>query len=347
MQRNKIFIAHSNSGQQLLDWHARRENCARNLGYKIETMAMMDYHPYTIFPYLDKKWKKRDTVLMRFYEKLGEKIADSDIFIHYNGALIHPKFLQQFTQLKIYHCADDPEASDVISRPVVHAYDIHAISNPTCLDLYRSWGCKHVFFWPLGAFHYDFAVENRSQTAVRDISLSFVGTKYGVTRWRYVHRIPILKYWSGLYTKKAFFDRLEQAFPSMVAYGGGWRMGRIEDSDIPDLYRRTLVGINVHNNMGVHNGRLFDLAAYGVCQICDNKQHLHHVFVPGKEIIGYESTNEAIDLIRYYLAHPNEANAIGIAGRERYYRDYTMDAIWNKFFEDLGRLSITADLSGV
>jgi hypothetical protein len=49
MQRNKIFIAHSNSGQQMLHWHARHDNCARNLGFKIETMAMIDCHPYTIF----------------------------------------------------------------------------------------------------------------------------------------------------------------------------------------------------------------------------------------------------------------------------------------------------------
>jgi hypothetical protein len=57
MQINKIFIAHANSGQQLLHWHARREQCARNLGYKIETMAMIDYHPYTIFPTLIKSGK--------------------------------------------------------------------------------------------------------------------------------------------------------------------------------------------------------------------------------------------------------------------------------------------------
>ena len=334
LKGKKIFIAHSNNGEQLLRWHNRRETCVRKLGYNVETMAMADFHPATIFPYLDKKWKRRDPTLMRLYDQLGQKIADSDLFIHFNGALIHPEFLQQFTTLKVYHCADDPESSNVISRPVAHAYDVHAISNPTCLDLYRSWGCKHVFHWPLGATHYDDTSEESLPSAIRDIPLSFVGSKYGVARWRYLHRIPFSQHLPGLYRKKSFFEKLEQAFPFIVTYGPGWPRGN-NTKDVPKLYRRTQVGINLHNDVGAHNSRLFDLAAYGVCQICDNKQHLHHIFVPGKEIVGFGSADEAIELIRFYMAHPEKAQAIGEAAKNRYLNTYTTKKIWENFFSHL------------
>lgn len=331
LQGKKILLAHSNVGTQMQQWHARRQASATQQGYKLSTFSMCEHHPYTIFPQLDQKWRKKDAALMKLYEVLGEKIDNCDIFIHYNGALIHPEFLAQFKQLKIYHCADDPDASNVISKPVANAYDICAISNPSCIDLYKTWGCKQVFFWPLGAFHFDDDTGVRQQTSPRDIPLSFVGSKFGVTRWRYVQRIPLLNKIPGLYLKKAFFEKIEKEFPFIDAYGGDWAKGRIEDSAIPDLYRRTQVGINVHNSLGPINGRLYDLAAYGVCQLCDNKSHLHHVFEPGNEIIGFDTTTECIDLIRYYLAHPEEARAIGAAGQARFQRDYTTAAIWQQF----------------
>ena len=103
----------------------------------MNTFGMRDLYPYTIFPRLDRAWRRRDTALMEFYEVLGEKIDQCDVFIHYNGALIHPEFLSQFNQLKIYHCADDPDSSEVLSKPVAKAYDICAISNPACIEMYK------------------------------------------------------------------------------------------------------------------------------------------------------------------------------------------------------------------
>jgi len=88
---------------------------------------------------------------------------------------------------------------------------------------------------------------------------------------------------------------------------------------LSDLYRCTQVGINVNNSLGPINGRLYDLAAFGVCPLCDNKSHLHHVFEPGKEIIGFDTTTECIDLIRYYVVNIGEARAFGAAGRPRQY----------------------------
>ena len=298
-QEKRILLAHSNNGSNMLHWHGSRQTSAIQLGYKLSTFCMTDYYPYTIFPYLDRKWRKHDPKLMKLYDVLGEKIENCDVFIHFNGALIHPEFLKQFNKLKIYHCADDPDASKVISMPVAKYYDICAISNPACIEMYKAWGCKNVFFWPLGAFHHDDQIASNYDNRIndtRDIPLVFIGSKFGATS------IRIIGKYLGLYKKKQFFNKIEKEFPELVAYGSGWVKGLISDELVPDIFLRSQIGINIHNSLGPINGRLYDLAAFGVCQICDNKRNLNLVFDEGREIIGFETHKECIDLIRYYLS---------------------------------------------
>lgn len=336
LKSQKILLAYSNAAGAPSDWHVRRAQSAVALGYDLSMFNMSEYHPYTIFPYLDREWRKRDARLMRLYEALGRAIDACDVFIHYSGALIHPEFLKQFDKLTIYHCADDPDASAVLSRPVAPHYDICAISNPTSIGLYNSWGCRNTFFWPLGSFSY---VDGSDATpggglpfSSRDIPVIFVGSKFGVPRVRFIGN------YLRLFRKTSRMKRIERSFPELVAYGWGWGRGRATDDMIAPLYKRSRVGFNLHNSLGPINGRLYDLAAFGMCQICDNKATLDLVFEPGTEIIGYDTVDECIDLIRYYVTHPNEAERIGIAARARFLRDYSMTAIWKRFFAEVERI---------
>lgn len=330
LSSKKILLAHSNVGETALLWHERRRQAAVELGYDLSVFNMIDYHPYTIYPRLDRLWRRRDPALMRLYEILGTAIARCDVFIHHNGLLIHPEFLQQFKKLKIYHCADDPDASDVVSRPVATHYDICAISNPACIAMYKKWGCKNTLFWPIGSFSRVDDNQDASDLDIwgpeRDIPLVFIGSKQGATS------IRIIGKWLGLYRRRRRMARIERAFPELVAYGSGWARGHIADEDIATLYRRSRVGVNIHNTVGPVNGRLYDLAAFGICQICDNKATLGLVFEDGKEIVGFQTIEECLELIRYFISHPDEAQRIGMAARQRYLRDYTMKAIWINLF---------------
>jgi len=202
--------------------------------------------------------------------------------------------------------------------------------------MYKSWGCKNTFFWPLGSFYYsdepDEVISGPSEIE-RDIPLLFIGSKFGVTNIRFIGK------YLGLYKKKRLMTKIEKYFPELVAYGGGWSRGWIPDDQVSRLYRQSRLGLNIHNSIGPINGRLYDLAAFGVCQICDNKSNLSLVFEEGKEIIGFENVDECVDLVRYYLAHPDEAQCIGAAGRERFLRDYTMSSIWRNFFDSINQVS--------
>jgi spore maturation protein CgeB len=61
----------------------------------------------------------------------------------------------------------------------------------------------------------------------------------------------------------------------------------------------------------------------GTLLITDRKDNLDELFEVGKEVVAYSSPEEAAELIRYYIAHPDEAHAIALAGQARTLREHT------------------------
>ena len=93
------------------------------------------------------------------------------------------------------------------------------------------------------------------------------------------------------------------------------------------LLQRTKIGINIHNSTGPINLRTYYLPANGVMQICDNKSYLGKVFELNKEVVGFDTIDEAIELCHYYLMHDDERRKIAAAGWERVLLDYNEVAI--------------------
>jgi glycosyl transferase family 1 len=326
----KILYLHSNTADLSKRFHERRIHLYTRLGYDVRLFDSTRHFAPTIFPYLDRRWKRRDRGLMKFYETLATDLDWCELFVHYNGANIHPAYLEQFRCFKVYHCADDPDASNVLSRPVAREYDACAVSNIACLDMYRAWGCERVFFWPLGSLFAEDTIRAAvAQTPARDVPLVFVGSKYGASSVRYLGRLL------GLYKRRRFMEAVERAVPNMVGYGQNWARGYLADNQLPSLYARSRVGLNKHNSLGPVNHRLFDLAAFGVMQICDNRQWLDRVFRLNEEVIGYESLEECLEAIRHYTIRPDEARAIAAAARRRFERDYAEVPLWETFVKNV------------
>lgn len=63
-------------------------------------------------------------------------------------------------------------------------------------------------------------------------------------------------------------------------------------------------------------------------QLCDNKLYLGRIFELDKEVAGFDSADEVVDLTRYYLSHDEERRQIAAAGWERAVRDYNEVAKW-------------------
>jgi spore maturation protein CgeB len=99
-------------------------------------------------------------------------------------------------------------------------------------------------------------------------------------------------------------------------------------SDRTSLYSRAKIGFNIHwDEFGLGNQRLYMLPANGVMQISDCEDHLHRVFEVGREIEGYRTSDELLDKLSFYLAHPDKREAIARAGYRRVMRDYRFTPI--------------------
>ena len=63
----------------------------------------------------------------------------------------------------------------------------------------------------------------------------------------------------------------------------------------------------------------------GSCLVTDRGREMKDYFVADKEIVTYESSEEAVEKIRYLQDHEEERAAIAQAGKNRTLTDYTVE----------------------
>ena len=272
------------------------------------------------FPELDRLWRKRDPELLQTYEKVRSACQRADVFFSY-GAGIHPEFLSYLPTFNCYFFCDDPEDSLWQSAKVAPSFDAAFYANISSCFQYESLGCRRHSWLPIFTAPDDVppAAEHKNVlVSKRPEPIAFVG---GLDDYSSYRRRRLEKY--------------AKEFPNGVFRGRGWPSGRIEGDDLTPLYLRTRIGFNIHRTTGPINRRMFQLPANGVMQICDNKTGLGQIFELGKEVVGFDTIDEAIELTKYYLEHHAEREAIARAGYERFWKDYHAEANWARLRDQL------------
>jgi hypothetical protein len=261
---------------------------------------------------LNERWNRGDPQLLKLYNQLADVIDDFDVFVNYNGINLHPEFVKSLPTFNVFGCFDDPENSENLSKPVAWAYDLSMVGNVAEVDNYYRWGVKEARFWPLG-----FRSDEFNPNLTKENILSGE---------RYTDIAIICERLTGYRADR--LDQFVSAFPSGAYYGRGWPRGFLPELDKVKLYNDTKIGLNFHNSTGPINFRTYVLPANGVLQICDNRKNLDKIFRLGKEAVGFDTVEEAIDLCRYYLENDEERRKIAAAGWERAIRDYNEIAVF-------------------
>ena len=99
-----------------------------------------------------------------------------------------------------------------------------------------------------------------------------------------------------------------------------------------DMYRalkkgRIVLNVHIdiaHNDNKAGNMKLFEATGVGSFLLTDYMNNIREYFEPSLEIETFKDQDELIDKIYYYLAHPEEREAIALRGRQRCLRDYSM-----------------------
>lgn len=201
-------------------------------------------------------------------------------------------------------------------EPFLNGYDLILTSFPHFVPRLRKLGIASEYF----RIGFDPRILEKIGVVAKDVDASFVG---GISR-HHGKAIPVLEYLART-TPIQFFGygaaALDRNSPILPRHHGEvWGL---------DMYRalaRSRVTLNRHINVAENNAnnmRLYEATGVGSLLITDHKDNLHELFEIGKEVVAYSSQEEAAELIRYYLAHPEEAEAIARAGQARTLREHT------------------------
>lgn len=313
----------SNSTEKIAAW-VRRLN---ESGFNVDSFSLSHKsdHPIIYWPDLDRQWKTGNRQLLTFYELLARKLEDYHVFLNFNGINLHPDFVQQLPTFNVYACFDDPESSEKLSKPVAWAYDLSMVGNIAEVDAYRKWGVHNVKFWPLGFRFEDYQPAlSLEQILHGNRSNDLVLLCEKLTAWR-----------------RNRLEKYAEQFPQGEYWGLGWPNGFLsEDKRVP-LLQCSKIGVNIHNSTGPINFRTYYLPANGVMQICDNKSFLGKLFVINKEVVGFDTIDEAIELTRYYINHDEERRQIAAAGWQRAIADYNEIEVFQRLVNAVNEVRST------
>ena len=96
--------------------------------------------------------------------------------------------------------------------------------------------------------------------------------------------------------------------------------------ELPIFYSSVMINLNVSHpqvKCGL-NQRFFDVPACGGLLISDWNDEIDKIFIQGEEIIIYTDIRELREIVRYYLDHGDEREAIAQAAREKVLAHHTM-----------------------
>jgi spore maturation protein CgeB len=83
-------------------------------------------------------------------------------------------------------------------------------------------------------------------------------------------------------------------------------------------------------------GRNFEIPGSGGFLLTSRADNLEEYFVPGKEIVVFNGTDDLIEKVRYYLSHDDEREAIRRAGYLRAIREHTYDRRFREILRTIG-----------
>ena len=207
-------------------------------------------------------------------------------------------------------------ASPLLSPERLKAYDLITTSFPHFVPRLRAIGVASEYL----RIAFDPKVLAHLGTVEKDVDVSFVG---GISR-DHGKAVPALEYLAKN-TPIEFFGYGADSLDATSAirlrhHGEAWGL---------DMYRslaRSRITLNRHIDVAENNAnnmRLYEATGVGAMLLTDRKDNLSELFEIGKEVAVYSSPEEAAELIRHYMTHPDEAQAIAQAGQARTLREHT------------------------
>jgi len=129
-------------------------------------------------------------------------------------------------------------------------------------------------------------------------------------------------------------------------YGEAWEAeglksrGTLEGEDLLSALNSAKLALVTHTtlfNTPVVKNVMLDFMAAGALVVTNEFEPAREYFDFGKDLIVFGSMADLVDKVRYYLDHPDEAEAIRRTGRERVLREYDWKGFWPGIFRQIAQ----------
>lgn len=200
----------------------------------------------------------------------------------------------------------------------IEAYDIFFTKERYAQRQLEQVGLRNLYYLPMycaPAFHHPVELTAEEQQALDGV-VALVGS-------RYPYRERLVRELAG-YPLRVWGPGWGDADPvvrSTVAGGAVWGREKLA------IYCGAPLSLNPHhplNDIVGVNTRTFELASAGACQVVDFKEELPALFKPGEEVVAYRDLPDLRRQLDHYLAHPDEARAVGANALRRARAEHTV-----------------------
>ncbi len=163
---------------------------------------------------------------------------------------------------------------------------------------------------------------------------------------RVFRRLDVLPQYDVSFVGRSFPSRqqdvqaIRDAGIDVATFGRGWPAGRLSTERMVQVFNESRINLCFTKSAGVEGAgqmkdRIFHVPMAGGFLLCEAVPGVEELFVPGREVVLFETLEEAVSRIDYYLTHDEERLAIRDAGWRRAQRDHAQSSRMESAFARL------------
>jgi spore maturation protein CgeB len=310
--------------------------------------------------YMDRVRPKLEAALLGQVETAHAQQPIDVLFCYFYNSFCHPGVIREVSSWGIvtFNWFCNASYQFHLVEQIAPAFDWSLVPERFRLDDYRRAGAR-----PLYCQEAANPLMYHPQDLPRDVDVAFVGGAYG-DRPRYIRKlveaeVQVRAYgvgWEKLSDPLSRGGRLRRRLGQAKRTVRGQRLhpprlppsvvgGAVNDAEMVAMFSRAKIslGFSVVGSPGprdpvIRQVRLRDFEApmSGAFYLLEHVDEIENFFEIDREIVCFSSRDELAEKVSYYLAHPDEREAIRKAGYSRALRDHTWQMRLARAFDEAG-----------
>ncbi|AKK71678.1 glycosyltransferase [Chryseobacterium sp. P1-3] len=309
----------------------------KHLGHQIFHIDIKDV---VKIPYRYNYWGRKLFIKYDEYVfgKIAKRIVDEtpDLVIC-TYRFIHPKCIEfikkQLKSTLVIHINPDQLTTLEHQQIFISPYDAYFTKDPFMINFMKNKMGLNTFYFP-EAFNervHNFDVKSKKDLEERiNIDVVCFGTMYPY-RARMVEKLIDAK------INVKLFGTPDRRFP-LNKINAKFQNEFITGSRKAEVLLGSKIVFNNFHYAEVQsvNAKFFEIAGIGAFQICDYKPTLEEYSIIPREKFTFNTIDESIELIKYYLNHQEERHTLADIQKKHFLQNHTYDIRMKQLFDLLG-----------